>query len=264
MKKITLSVLFIFPLCFLTSCFFGDQGRDRDDANDAAGTADPHLARRVSGTWLLSTDYNYDQRCNYLPVDYIRSVYKLKESAELEKYDLPNGCEVRWQGDKAGFFFEEGSPYQSTFQSEYAFDKLFQPRRVAELDSMSETPGMKDGSYHGPQPQGTVVEHPVEGVSAGAGIDASAKNDSTTQPIQGETQATVRLADPAQNTPTGVAVTGVGDKAIWEPAKRTLHVLHLNHIMHVTAPRGGSEQTARQGAVVLAQALIGRLMNAKA
>lgn len=240
----------------------GDRAALQDDANDAAGTADPHLAREVSGMWLLSTDYNYDERCNYLPEEYIRSLYKLEESVKLEKHDLPYGCEVRWDGQKAGFYFEKGSPYPSTFKSEYEFDKLFQPSRVAALEAMTETPGMKDGSYHGPNPEGTGVERPVEGVAPA--MDASAKNDSTTQPTAGETQAGARLAAPTLNTPTGVAVEGIGDKAIWEPAKRTLHVLHLNHIMHVTAPKSGSEKTARQGAMALAETIIGRLFDAEA
>ena len=263
MKRLKLTIFLLGPLCWLTACFQGDGGRLQDGANDAAGTADPAIAREVTGMWLLSTDYNYDMRCNYLPLEYIRSLYKLNESVALEKLDIPNGCEVHWDGQKVGFYFEPGSPYESTFQSEYAFDKLLQPRRVAALDSMSENPGVKHGSYHGPNPQGTGVERPAQGLP-GAGVDASAANDSSTQPIPNLTQAAQRIAAPAQNTPTGVAVAGVGDKAIWDPGKRTLHVLHLNHIMHVTAPKSGNEQTARQGAMALANAIIGRLFNKEA
>lgn len=256
-------MLLVWPLCLLTACFQGDHARNEDTANDAAGTGDAHEAREVSGMWLLSTDYNYDERCNYLPVEYIRTLFKLNESVALEKYDLPNGCEVRWSGQKAGFSFEPGSPYESTFQSEYAFDKLFQPGRVAELDAISETPGVKDGSYHGPNPQGTGAEYPTQGVP-GQGVDASAKNDSTNQPTPNQTAAATQLAAPAQSTPTGVPIMGVADKAIWEPGKRTLHVLHLNHVMHVMAPAGGNDQTARQGAIALAKLIIGHLDNASA
>jgi hypothetical protein len=214
--------------------------------------------------WLLSTDYNYDERCNYLPVEYIRTLFKLNESVELEKHDLPNGCEVHWSGQKAGFSFEPGSPYESTFQSEYAFDKLFQPGRMAEREAISETPGVKDGSYHGPNPQGTGVEYPKQGLP-GQGVDASEKNDmNNQQPTPGQTAAVTNLVAPMQNTPTGVPVMGVADKAIWDPGKRTLHVLHLNHIMHVMAPKSGNDQTAREGAIALAKAIIGRLQDASA
>lgn len=264
MKRIPLTFLLVWLLCCMTACFQGDNARNEDDANDAAGTGDAATARRVSGMWLLSTDYNYDQRCNYLPVEYVQSLFKLSEDVKLEKYDLTNGCEVRWDGQKVGLYFEKGSPYESTFQSEYAFDRLYQPRRVAVLDSISERPGVKQGSYHGPRPEGTGAERPAEGSSPAGGIDASAKNDSTNQPTPGKTQAATRLVAPAQNTPTGIAITGVGDKAIWEPAKRTLHVLHLNHILSVSAPMSGSEKTAREGAMAMANTIIGRLFNEEA
>lgn len=265
MKRTRLILLCILPLCGLSACFFGDQSTTTDAANDAAGTGDPHEAREVSGVWLLSTDYNYDQRCNYLPVEFVRNLFKLGESVELEKYDMLNGCEVRWGGEKVTFSFEKDSPYESTFQSEYAFDRLFQPQRVAERDSAALTLGVKEGSYHGPNPEGTAAERPESGIRPGGGVgDASADNDSSNHPLPNLTPAMTKLVTPAQNTPTGVALNGVGDKAIWEPRKRTLHVLYLNHIMHVTAPVRMNERVAREGAVNLATAILGRLNNKEA
>lgn len=256
-----LSTLLLLSLCGLPSCHMGgDQNVPNDAANDASGTGDPDLAREVTGVWRLSTDYNYDERCNYLPTEFVRNLFKLNESITLEKYDLQNGCEVRWGNQKVGFYFEPGSPYESVYQSEYAFDRLFQPQNVVANET---TPpnfnSVKESPYHGPNPQGTGAERPAEGVSTGGGIDASARNDSSNQPDPNLTPANTQLAAPAQNTPTGMAIEGVGDKAIWDSRKRTLHVLHLNHVLHVTAPTTGNEKAMRQGAIDLAMTIIGRL-----
>lgn len=263
MKRIVLPALLLATLTSLPGCFQGDHQPTEDTANDAAGTGDDELAREVTGTWLLSTDYNYDQRCNYLPLEFVQSLFHIDESAKLEKYDLPNGCEVRWSGQRVGLYFEESSPYESVFQSEYAFDTLFQPRKVAQLDSNTVTPGVKPGSYHGPKPQGTGAERPAEGLS-GAGVDASALNDTSTGLTHNNTPAAAHLVAPAEATPTGVPVSNVGDKALWEPRKRLLHVLYLNHIFHVQAPTKGDANTAREGAVNFAKYLIGHLNNASA
>ncbi|MBC3787491.1 hypothetical protein [Spirosoma utsteinense] len=260
----------LLSLLGLTACFQGDHATTTDAANDAAGTGDKDLAREVAGVWLLSTDYNYDQRCNYLPVEYIRTLFKLNESVELAKSDLPNGCEVSWDGQKVGFYFQESSPFESTFQSEYVFDKFFQPQRVPQRDSAAQlvgeqvqTAGLKGSTYHGPQSQGTGAERPAEGVPAGGegGMDASANNDSSNQPTPNETSAATRLVEPAVNTATGIAVTGVGDKAIWEPGKKTLHVLHLNHILHVRAQMKGDDKKLREGSIALAKVIVGRLFD---
>lgn len=257
--KISLhSSLLLLSLCGLAACG-GDQNSTTDAANDAAGTGTNELAREVTGVWRLSTDYNYDERCNYLPVEFVRNLFKVPESATLQKYDLPNGCEVRWGNQKVGFYFEKGSPYESVYQSEYAFDKLFQPQNVAASEAASPDLDTKESNIHGPNPQGTSAERPVEGESSGSGVDASAQNDSSNQLTPNITPAAAQLAAPAQNTSTGIAINGVGDKAIWDSRKRTLHVLHLNHVMHVTAPKTGDEKTMRQGAINLAMVIMGRL-----
>lgn len=266
MKQSLKTALLLLSLGGFTGCG-RDYADNTDGANDAAGTADPYKAREVSGVWLLSTDYNYDERCNYLPVEFVQSLFKLPEGAELEKHDLPKGCEVRWEGgkQKVGFYFESNKPYESVFQSEWAFDKLYQPRKVAAMDSATLTPGVKLGSYHGPNPEGTGAERPAEGHPGGApGADASAANDSSNQPTPNKTPAQTRLVDPAQNTATAEAVANVGDKALWEPRKRVLHVLHLNHIINIQAPRSGSLPVARQGAIGLAQYLIGHMFDKEA
>jgi hypothetical protein len=260
MRKIVSSFA-LLSLLGLTACFQGDRATTTDAANDAAGTGDNELARRVSGVWLLSTDYNYDERCNYLPEEFIKSLYKVNESVEMTKFDLKDGCEVRWDGQKVGFYFQESSPFESTFKSEYVFDKLFQPQRIAATTPVDETTDVKSESYHGPNPEGTGAEHPAEGIAAGggSGTDSSAVNDTSNQPNPNLTSATLRLAAPAVNTATGVAINGLGDKAIWEPAKKTLHVLHLNHIFHIRSQIKGNDQIALQGSVSLAKVIMDKL-----
>ena len=269
--KRRISYLLMLTLFGLSSCFQGDNATTTDDANDAAGTGDPDLAREVTGMWLLSTDYNYDERCNYLSEEFVRTLFKLGESPKLVKYDMPNGCEVRWDGQKVGFYFDEGSPYESTFQSEYAFDKRYQPKRVDSLDkAMNPTPGeksasadLKNSTYHGPQQEGTGAERPANGFT-GSNSDSSPLNDTSKHPSPGITSAATQLATPAKNIPTGVVVNGVGDKAIWEPGKKTLHVLHLNHVLNVTAQMKGDDKTLREGTSGLAKVIISRLFDPKA
>jgi|GEM_PF-2000231 len=268
MKKIRNTSLFLLALCGLTACFQGDHANTTDDANDAAGTGDnAELAREVTGVWLLSTDYNYQERCNYLPVEFIQNLFNLNKSVELTKYDIPDGCEIRLNnGDKVGFYFDKKSPFESTFQSEYAFDKKYQPQQIDKarttMDAANVDPAqIKQQSYHGPKPEGTGADLPISTVSARTGLDSSAKNNSSDQLSANLTPVGAHLTDPAKNTSVGVAVQNVGDKALWEPDTRTLHVLHINHIFSVVVRLKGDEATAKQGAIDLARVLTSRLFD---
>jgi hypothetical protein len=267
MKKLRNTGLFLLSLCCLTACFQGDHANDTDDANDAAGTGDPNLAREVTGVWLLSTDYNYQERCNYLPVEFVQNLFKLDESVELTKYDIPDGCEIRLNnGQKVGFYFDKQSPFASTFQSEYAFDKNYQPQQVDKarttMDAADIDPAqIKEQSYHGPKPGGTSTDFSPTDASAKTGLDSSAGNDTSIHPSANRTPIAAHLTPPAKNTSTGVAVQNVGDKALWEPATRTLHVLHINHVFSVVVRLKGDEATAKQGAIDLARVLTSRLFD---
>ncbi len=53
-----------------------------------------------------------------------------------------------------------------------------------------------------------------------------------------------------------VAMTGVGDKAVWEPAKSTLHVLYNNHIVNVRVQTKANEATRQQKASSLANLVL--------
>ncbi|GAB3770153.1 hypothetical protein GCM10028818_07490 [Spirosoma horti] len=237
--------LFFIGLC-LIAC--STQERDNIDNGSAAGTGDDEVAKRVSGTWLLSTDYHYQERCNYLPEEFVRNLFQLGENVELAKYSEINSCELRWGSNKVGIYLESNKPFESTFQSEYFFDKLFQPEAKKAADENA----VAKPTIYGPQPQGTNAELPASTTTTSAKQDSARGNDPSA-PIDGMTNPTPPIASPAKNTATGVAVENVGDKAIWEPGKRALHVLYNNHVFSVVAQIPGGDAKAKQGAIGLAK-----------
>jgi hypothetical protein len=227
------------------------QERDNMDNGNAAGTGDDYVAKRVSGVWLLSTDYHYQERCNYLPEEFVRNLFQLGDKVELEKYSELNSCELRWGPNKVGFYLESEKPFESTFQSEAFFDRLFQPqvRKAADENTPSKP------TIYGPSPQGTNSEFPVNEAGTSPKQDSTRGGDPSA-PIAGITQPVPPIAKPAQNTATGEAVNGVGDKAIWEPGKKALHVLYNNHVFSVVAQVPGSQAKLKQGARGLAELVI--------
>ncbi|GAB3694821.1 hypothetical protein GCM10027592_16210 [Spirosoma flavus] len=233
----------------LTAC--ANQERDAMSTGSGAGEGDSHLGRRVTGVYLLSTDYHYDEPCNYLPEEFVRNLFQVSESVEFEKSSELHSCEFRWGSNRIGFHLESEKPFESVFQSEYHFNKLFQPnaKPVTQQDTI------KKPVLSGPDPQGTGAE-----VSARM-EDTTPRQDSTrgadpSGPIEGMTSPAPPLVEPAKNTATGQAVNRVGDKAIWEPGKKSLHVLFNNHVFSVVANMPGDTAKIKQGAIGLARQVI--------
>ncbi|GAB4054407.1 hypothetical protein [Spirosoma litoris] len=233
----------------LIACSPGDK-----DKSSQLGEGNDHLARRVTGVYLLSTDYHYQEPCNYLPEEFVKNLFKLNKEVELEKVSELNSCELRWGANKIGFYLESNKPFESVYQSEYYFNKLFEPKanQAADQNTESKPP------LSGPEPQGTGAE-----VSADM-KGTTPKQDSTrgadpSGPIRGITHPTPPLTAPAHNTPTGQAITDVGDKAIWEPGKKSLRVLFNNHVFSVVAHMPGDSATIKQGAIGLAKVVINSL-----
>lgn len=230
------------------------QERDNMDTGSAAGLGDAHVARRVTGVYLLSTDYHYQEPCNYLPEEFVRDLFKLGEKVELEKNSELHSCELRWGSNKIGFYLESNKPFESVYQSEYYFNKLFDPKANQAADQNTES----NPPLSGPDPEGT-------GAEGSADMNGTTpKQDSTRGadpggPIEGITKPTPPLTTPAHNTPTGQAITGVGDKAIWEPGKKSLRVLFNNHVFSVVARMPGDTATIKLGAVGLAKVVINSL-----
>jgi hypothetical protein len=230
------------------------QERDNMDTGSAAGLGDADLARRVTGVYLLSTDYHYQEPCNYLPEEFVRNLFRLGEQVKLGKYSELNSCEFRWGANKVGIRLESEKPFESVYQSEYHFNKLFEPQANKRTDQNSES----KPNLFGPAPQGTGAE-----VSAHT-TDTTPKQDSTrgadpSGPIEGMTKPTPPLTTPARPTANRVAISGVGDKAIWEPGKKSLHVLFNNHVFSILAQMPGDSATIKQGSIGLAKLVINSL-----
>lgn len=252
--------LLAFPLLCLTSCFSGDNATDNDDANDAAGTADPYLAREVVGVWQLSTDqrFGYDEPCNILNEGIIENTFNIGATEKLETLDYQNGCKFKWKGGETTIAFGGAKPYPSIYHAEYIFDKMYQGGK-GQVSGQMGYPGEKP-ALSGPDPEGTGANGPADGMlegntktKAGADIDAdkSPNNDSSAH-VTGITSAAEQFAKPVKSAGKFQAVSGVGDKAVWDPSTSTIHVLYNNHIVSVGVQTKDKPTVRQQKAQALA------------
>ena len=255
-------LLYTLPVLFLSSCFKGDNATTTDAANDAAGTGSPYLAKKVVGVDMLTTDANYDEPCNVLGEEYVRGTFKLGETTEMAELDYPNGCTFEWSGNKVSLAFGGSKPYPSIYHAEYIFNKKYQDGAAPEPEEVAEQ-GEK-APLSGPAPEGTGAERPAtspEGTkSADVDADKTPDNDSSNS-VSGITSAAVRLTKPAVSTGQFIAVPGVGDKAVWEPAKGAMHVLYNNHIVNVTVSTKDSPEVRKERALSLAEVLLDKIAN---
>lgn len=157
--------------------------------------------------------------------------------------------------NKIGFHLESRKPFESTFQSEYQFNKLFQPQAHQEADQNTSA----KPTIFGPAPEGTNGEFATKTTTR---QQDSTRGADPSGPISGITKPTPPMASPAQNTSTGEAVPNVGDKAIWEPGKKSLHILYNNHVFSVVAQLPGQPEKLKQGAIGLAKLVIHSLDDA--
>jgi hypothetical protein len=243
---------FIIPLLPVLLLACGQGSSTTDSANDAAGTGSPFEARRVTGTRLLTTDYKYDKICNLLDEGFIRNTFNVDALTKLTTYDSQKGCAYQWGDKEVKVSFGGPEPYSSLYDAERAFDKRFQPKAVDEIDTKPHKP-----SLFGPRPQGTGAERP-------AIRSPKPENDSLAiihRDSDGEITST-RLTEPAYGTKNGIAIAGIGNKAIWEPDKRTLDVLYLQHIFSIQINTDSSPDTQQKRAIKLAQLVLNELKEA--
>ncbi len=241
------SFLYALPVLCLVAC----GSPTTDDANDASGTASPYLAREVVGVHLLSTDMRYNETCEYVGEEVIRSTFAIKEDAELMTHDESNGCEYHWGKNHVSIAMTGKRPFESIFKAEYVFDRLLQGGGPADIHGDEAT----GADLHGQASEGETMSKEAE---AKAKTGQKAANDTATT-ISGVTNVAAKLTEPAHDTETGEAIAGIGDKAIWEHAKHTLHVLNNNHIMHVTIGTADSDKVKISRAVALAKVAFDRL-----
>ncbi|UHG89176.1 hypothetical protein [Spirosoma oryzicola] len=236
------SLILAFPvLCFACG------NSDSDNANNAAGTGSPYLAKQVVGVTTLSVDANYQKPCNILDEEYMRGAFNIGESSEIEVLDHQNGCEFEWSGNKIALSFGGTKPFESMYVAEYTFDKLYQGKKGHE--SEEEKPALT-----GPHPEGTGSEMPADEQ------DATAKSDSSKE-VQGDsTLGALPLTKPAVSKGRFVAVQGVGDKAVWDPKEGALHVLYNNHIINVTVETKEKQEVRKEHAQNLAEVLIEKIV----
>ena len=239
-------ILLAVALMALASC----RPSTTDDANDAGGTASPYLARSVVGVRMLASDANYEEAGNYLAEEFVRGTFKLDEKTTIEVTSTRKGGIFRWDKNEVVVSFGSARPYASIYKAEYIFDKLYQPGVAATMDATPEK-----GPLSGPQPEGTGAERPAESATGlAAKRDTSSANDSATS-ISGVKASALKLTPPAQSAGNFVAYPGLGDKAVWDPTNRTLHVLLNNHILNVQVKTADKPAVAQQRAAILANVI---------
>ncbi len=203
---------------------------------------------------MLSIDANYDELSNYLTEEFVTGTFNL-EGVTLEKVDQPNGCDFQWGTNKIGLTMGGRRPFPSIYHAEYVFDRLYQPNseKLAEQQEMA---AEEKEPISGPAPEEIGAEMPVamDGRAA-AKRDTSAATD-TANTVSRVTPQAAKLVEPATSQAGFVAVTGVGDKAVWETAKQTMHVLYNNHILNVRVQTADPESLKRQRAVTLAKVVL--------
>lgn len=75
-------------------------------------------------------------------------------------------------------------------------------------------------------------------------------------------ETTTKLTRPAYSATKGVAVSGLGDKALWDAKTGMLHVLFLNHIVNLTVKTKQPDGKKQQQAVMMMQVIMDKLAKA--
>ncbi|MVM36978.1 hypothetical protein GO730_03700 [Spirosoma sp. HMF3257] len=240
------SLLLAFPVLCLACSNPGSDTADPASQMDAS----PVYAKRPAGVNALSVDFNYDEPCNILGEEYVRSTFNLDEKTELEEAHEHNGCEFEWAGNKVLISFGGSKPYASVYQAEYTFDKMFQ-KKPAMAAPVVESPASETvNSSEGTSPEAIV--------SDGEATEHHTTDDN--QPKHGGiTAATPHLTEPAVSTGKYEAVPNVGDKAVWDANTGMMHVLFNNHIINVTVETKGKAETKKEQAQSLAEVLIEKI-----
>ncbi|AUD03927.1 6,7-dimethyl-8-ribityllumazine synthase [Spirosoma pollinicola] len=245
------SLILAFPvLCLACS----SPSSTSDPANQI--DASPIYAKKVVGVDALSTDANYDEPCNILGEEYVRSTFNLDETAKLEEVLEHDGCEFEWAGNKVLVSFGGKRPYSSIYLAEYTFDKMYQGKPSIAATEPVEVEATADSVLNGPKTEGTNAE-----TSASETVSEEAKHTTDDKQPQhgGVSAATPHLTKPAVTKGSFEAVSNVGDKAVWNASTGAMHVLYNNHIINVTVETKDKAEVRKEHAQSLVEVLIDKI-----
>ncbi|MGV3560512.1 hypothetical protein [Larkinella arboricola] len=222
----------LLPLCGLLAC--GDTTGGATGDTGGGGRRVEGLGREVSGSRRLSEYYQYSLPCDYINQSSLVSMLGLEEGATLTWTDTEAACEVSANNKKLVVLSTTSPrPFESVFHAEYYFDRLYDPSALNKR-------GRKQ-FYTGPDPEGTGAESPAGGVGNSSTADqatvAGAPTDSTqvhSEPGVPRTQ----LDDNDEIRAGSQPVPGAWEKAVWNARTRTLHILNLEHVFHITVNHG--------------------------
>lgn len=208
--------------------------------NGAPGTDSPYLAKSVVGVRMLSNDVEYQKPCDMVGEEYIQHAFGVAHGTEMAEIDQPNGCEFEWGGNKVMLTFGGKKPYETIYLAEHLFDKQYQGA-AAEAPEVSEEPALS-----GPEPEGTAAETPA--------------TESATSEQDSAAAAPMPIAKPAVSKSAFVAMPGLGDKAVWDPAKNTLHILYNNHIVNITVETKDKPEVRKERAHMIGEVMIEKIV----
>ncbi|WP_143092526.1 hypothetical protein [Arsenicibacter rosenii] len=241
----------MLPLLLL-SC--GKQGGFTDTLGNAAGSASPVLAREVVGIHMLSADTDYREPCHYVTEGLIKQTFGIDHDAELIENTQANGCTFEWDGRVVRIAFGGHKPYASVYHAEYAFDKRYQPKQAGVTSGLGGADGPAEAAS-GPNPAGTAGSVGTPAQIPGNKRDSTMANDTSRTPAHITPRASMPT-EKAESQGAFVAMKGIGDKALWEPGRNTIHVLYNNHIINVQIMAGETQAKQKQQAAMLARVLI--------
>ncbi|AKD55163.1 hypothetical protein [Spirosoma radiotolerans] len=243
------SLILAFPVLCL-ACSSPSSTTDPASNVDAS----PIVAKQVVGVNALSVDRNYDEPCNILGEEYVRSTFNLGEGTKLEEVHEHNGCEFEWAGNKVLVTFAGTRPFESMYVAEYTFDKMYQGKPALAMTKSVEV--ANDSTESGPQPEGTNAETPATAENEKVAHHTTDDN----QPQHGGiTAATPALTKHAVSSGNFEAVKNVGDKAVWDASTGAMHVLYNNHIISVTVETKEKPELKKEHAQSLAEVLIEKI-----
>ena len=212
--------------------------------------ASPIHAKQVTGVRELTVDFNYDEPCNILGEEYIRTTFNVAETTEFTESLGDNGCAFAWSGNKVAITFGGTKPYSSIYQAESIFDNQFQMKPMPKMTTPIEE--TTENTISGPKTEGTGGET--------SAADSTHQNTDDKQPNHsGVSAATPPLTAPAVSKGNYKAVPHLGDKAVWDETTGAMHVLYNNHIINVTVETKGQPETKKKQAESLAEVLIEKI-----